>query len=88
MGRDRYKYVVQVVLGVQKGQGIQAGCKNFWDADTDNVAFESYLDDNLFCLITVWGIYVYWQKISDSDKNPIINLFLNIQYLQNILNTI
>jgi hypothetical protein len=46
------------------------------------------LDDNLFCLITVWGIYVYWQKISDSDKNPIINLFLNIQYLQNILNTI
>jgi hypothetical protein len=31
--------VVQVVLGVQKGQGIQAGCKNFWDADTDNVAF-------------------------------------------------
>jgi hypothetical protein len=39
LGRDRYKYVVQVILGVQKGQGVQAGCKNFWDADTDGMAF-------------------------------------------------
>jgi hypothetical protein len=59
LGRDRYKYVVQVILGVQKGQGVQAGCKNFWDADTDSVAFESYLDDNIFCLVTAWGVYVY-----------------------------
>ena len=59
MGRDRYKYIVQVTLGVQKGQGVQAGCKNFWDVDTDNVAHEHYIDDNLFCLVTVWGIYVY-----------------------------
>jgi hypothetical protein len=39
LGRDRYKYVVQVILGVQKGQGVQVGCKNFWDVDTDSVAF-------------------------------------------------
>ena len=39
LGRDRYKYIVQVVLGVQKGQGVQVGCKNFWDIDTDSVAF-------------------------------------------------
>ena len=59
LGRDRYKYIVQVVLGAQKGQGVQAGCKNFWDVDTDNVAHESYIDDNLFCLVTVWAVYVY-----------------------------
>jgi len=30
---------VQVILGSQKGQGVQAGCKNFWDTDTDAMAF-------------------------------------------------
>lgn len=59
IGRDRYKYIVQVTLGVQKGQGVQAGCKNYWDIDTDTMAFEQYVDDNIFCLATVWGIYVY-----------------------------
>ena len=59
LGRDRYKYIVQVILGVQKGQGVQTGCKNFWDVDSDSLAFEQYVDDNLFCLVTVWGVYVY-----------------------------
>ena len=58
-GKERYKYIVQVALGNQKGQGVQAGCRNFWDADTDGVAYEQYIDDNLFCLVTVWAVYVY-----------------------------
>lgn len=53
---------MQVILGSQKGQGVQAGCKNFWDTDTDAMAFEQYIDDNLFCLVTVWAVYVYWKK--------------------------
>jgi hypothetical protein len=48
-----------VILGNQKGQGVQAGCKNFWDSDTDAMSFEHYVDDNLFCLVTVWAVYVY-----------------------------
>lgn len=59
LGKDRYKYVVQVILGLQKGQGVQTGCKNFWDVDTDSVAYEHYVDDKMFCLVTVWGVYVY-----------------------------
>jgi hypothetical protein len=31
LNKARYKYVVQVVLGQQKGQGVQAGTKCFWD---------------------------------------------------------
>lgn len=62
MGKDRYKFIVQVILGNQKGQGVQAGCKNFWDTDTDAMSFEQYIDDNLFCLVTVWAVYVYWLK--------------------------
>ncbi len=60
MSKDRYKFIVQVILGNQKGQGVQAGCKNFWDTDTDAMSFEQYVDDNLFCLVTVWAVYVYW----------------------------
>lgn len=55
-------------MGVQKGQGVQAGCKNFWDIDTDTLAHESYIDDNIFCLVTVWGIYVYWARMIDKLK--------------------
>lgn len=59
LGKGRYKYIVQVVLGQQKGQGIQAGTRCFWDFETDAVAYEQYTTDNLFCLVTVYGIYLY-----------------------------
>jgi hypothetical protein len=38
----RYKFVVQVVVGEQRGEGVRMGCRCFWDADTDNYAEESY----------------------------------------------
>lgn len=38
----RYKYVVQAVVGEQRGEGVRMGCRCFWDADTDNYAEESY----------------------------------------------
>eukprot|EP01017_Pseudomicrothorax_dubius_P044972 TRINITY_DN7694_c0_g1_i1.p1 TRINITY_DN7694_c0_g1~~TRINITY_DN7694_c0_g1_i1.p1 ORF type:complete len:113 (-),score=28.80 TRINITY_DN7694_c0_g1_i1:60-398(-) len=31
----RYKYVVQVFIGDQKGQGVRIGGRCFWDNDTD-----------------------------------------------------
>ena len=55
----RYKYIVQVTIGEQRGQGIRAGCKCFWDFDTDYVASESYINDSLFCLVTVFAVYLY-----------------------------
>ena len=59
LGKGRYKYVVQVALGQQKGQGVQAGTRCFWDFETDAVAYEQYLTDNLFCLVTAYGVYLY-----------------------------
>jgi hypothetical protein len=59
LGRGRYKYVVQVAIGQQKGQGIQAGTRCFWDFETDAVAYEQFVNDNLFCLVTAYGIYLY-----------------------------
>ena len=35
---DRYKFIVQVVIGEQRGEGMKMGCRCFWDADSDNYA--------------------------------------------------
>jgi len=55
----RYKFVVQVVVGEQRGEGVRMGCRCFWDADTDNYAEESYRNDSLFCVAAVFGSYLY-----------------------------
>ena len=55
----RYKYVVQVMIGEQKGQGIRVGSKCLWDFDTDYCTYETYLTDSLFVLVTVYAIYLY-----------------------------
>ncbi|XP_067369743.1 dynein light chain Tctex-type protein 2B isoform X2 [Channa argus] len=54
-GFDRYKLVVQVVIGEQRGQGV----KCLWDADTDNYAEDVFMNDSLFCAVAVFGAYYY-----------------------------
>ncbi|CAM9219843.1 unnamed protein product, partial [Hapterophycus canaliculatus] len=44
MNLARYKYVVQVVIGEQRGEGVRMGSRCFWDSDTDNVASETYIN--------------------------------------------
>lgn len=55
----RYKFVVQVVVGEQRGEGVRMGCRCLWDADTDSYAEESYRNDSLFCVAAVFGAYLY-----------------------------
>eukprot|EP00906_Rhabdomonas_costata_P036393 RCo051069 len=59
VGWDRYKYIVQVVIGEQRGEGLKMGCRCFWDSDTDSYAEEMYTSKQLFCVATVYGIYHY-----------------------------
>ncbi|XP_048587932.1 dynein light chain Tctex-type protein 2B isoform X2 [Nematostella vectensis] len=35
---DRYKFVVQVTIGEQRGEGVNVACRCLWDSDTDNYA--------------------------------------------------
>eukprot|EP00163_Fabomonas_tropica_P031482 TRINITY_DN7506_c0_g1_i1.p1 TRINITY_DN7506_c0_g1~~TRINITY_DN7506_c0_g1_i1.p1 ORF type:complete len:126 (+),score=14.00 TRINITY_DN7506_c0_g1_i1:245-622(+) len=56
---DRYKFVVQVVIGEQRGEGVKMGCRCFWDSDTDNYAQEVFLNDSLFCVVAAYGVYYY-----------------------------
>lgn len=55
----RYKFMVNVIIGQQKGQGVRVGTRCFWDYDTDSMASQYYINDSLFCLVTVYGVYLY-----------------------------
>ena len=55
----RYKFLVQVVIGEQRGEGIRMGCRCVWDADTDCYASESFKNDSLFCVATAYAVYLY-----------------------------
>ncbi|XP_037326649.1 dynein light chain Tctex-type protein 2B isoform X2 [Pungitius pungitius] len=58
-GFDKYKLVVQVVIGEQRGEGVKMSSKCFWDADTDNHAEDLFINESLFCLAVVFGSYYY-----------------------------
>ncbi|XP_043491075.1 dynein light chain Tctex-type protein 2B-like [Polistes fuscatus] len=55
----RYKYVVNVVLGEQHGAGIKMGTRCIWDAEADAYAFDSFINDTIFCVATVYAVYFY-----------------------------
>ncbi|CAB1120999.1 unnamed protein product [Ectocarpus sp. CCAP 1310/34] len=58
MNLPRYKYVVQVVIGEQRGEGVRMGSRCFWDSETDNVASETYVNDSVFCVATAYAVYL------------------------------
>ncbi|XP_062832991.1 dynein light chain Tctex-type protein 2B isoform X3 [Anolis carolinensis] len=58
-GFQRYKMVVQVVIGEQRGEGVNMAARCFWDADTDNYAQDVFINDSLFCVAMAFGCYFY-----------------------------
>ena len=40
----RYKFMVQVVVGEQRGEGVRMGCRTFWDTDTDAYASDTFIN--------------------------------------------
>ncbi|XP_074524641.1 dynein light chain Tctex-type protein 2B isoform X1 [Halichoeres trimaculatus] len=54
-GFDRYKLVVQVVIGEQRGQGVKMSSKCLWDADTDNYAEDVFINFVL-CSGSFWKL--------------------------------
>uniref|UniRef100_A0A8B9QKH0 Tctex1 domain-containing protein 2 n=1 Tax=Apteryx owenii TaxID=8824 RepID=A0A8B9QKH0_APTOW len=58
-GFDRYKMVVQVVIGEQRGEGVNMAARCFWDADTDSYAYDVFMNDSLFCVVAAFGCFYY-----------------------------
>ncbi|KAL8593911.1 hypothetical protein ACOMHN_048348 [Nucella lapillus] len=59
MGYDRYKFIVQVVIAEQRGQGTKMACRCFWDADSDSYAQDLYMNESLVCVAAAFGIFHY-----------------------------
>lgn len=45
---SRYKLVVQVILGERHGAGFKSGARCIWDADTDTLAFDQFLNVSIY----------------------------------------
>mmetsp|Transcript_21199 Transcript_21199/g.37761 ORF Transcript_21199/g.37761 Transcript_21199/m.37761 type:complete len:121 (-) Transcript_21199:75-437(-) len=58
-GWKRYKFVCQVVIGEQRGQGTRMACRCFWDQNTDNFAQETFSNESIFCVAAAYGVYFY-----------------------------
>ncbi|XP_040583724.1 dynein light chain Tctex-type protein 2B [Lepeophtheirus salmonis] len=59
MGYERYKIIVEVVIGEQRGEGVRMGSRCLWDSETDNYASDVFINDSLFCAAAAFGIYYY-----------------------------
>lgn len=56
---QRYKHVVQVVITQKLGQGFKFIARNRWDPDADRQISESFVNDSIICVATVFGVYLY-----------------------------
>uniref|UniRef100_A0A8C0LED8 Tctex1 domain containing 2 n=1 Tax=Canis lupus dingo TaxID=286419 RepID=A0A8C0LED8_CANLU len=66
MGFDRYKMVVQVVIGEQRNlsRPLRPPPPSAWlltvsDADTDNYTRDVFTNDSLFCVVAAFGCFYY-----------------------------
>ncbi len=44
LGLPRYKFMVQVLIGENRGQGVRMGSRCFWDSNTDSQASETFIN--------------------------------------------
>ncbi|PAA59268.1 hypothetical protein BOX15_Mlig022615g1 [Macrostomum lignano] len=58
-GFERYKFVVQVAIGEQRGQGVKMACRCLWDSDSDNYVQDIFMNDSLFCVAVAFGVFHY-----------------------------
>jgi len=59
LNHTRYKIVVQVLIGEQKGEGLRISTRCLWDPDADNYASHTFISDSLFCAAVAYGVYYY-----------------------------
>lgn len=57
LGYNRYKLVVQVIIGQKKGQTTRVLSRCLWDAKADNVATLNYENKEMYAVLQVFGLY-------------------------------
>ncbi|XP_052867689.1 dynein light chain Tctex-type protein 2B-like [Anopheles cruzii] len=59
LNMQSYKHVVEVMLGQQLGAGCKYVSRCRWDPETDNHASGEFTNSSIFCVVTVFGLYLY-----------------------------
>ncbi|GAW80911.1 dynein light chain type 2 [Plasmodium gonderi] len=54
---ERYKIVVQAIIGENKKQGIHIASKSLWNVETDNYISAKYVNDFIFVSVMVFLLY-------------------------------
>ncbi|KAJ1731495.1 Tctex1 domain-containing protein 2 [Coemansia biformis] len=57
-GLERYKFVTNVSIFQNIGQGTHMGCSAVWDPDTDAAVMETYTSDSIRCVAVVFAARV------------------------------
>lgn len=55
---DRYRFVVDVIIGETKGQGVRSVSRCLWDTATDASATATFRNGTLFAVAIVFGLYL------------------------------
>lgn len=59
LNMPRYKHVTQVMLAEQLGAGCRYLARCRWDAESDSKVSEIFHLEDLYCVVTVFGIFDY-----------------------------
>ncbi|XP_069328833.1 dynein light chain Tctex-type protein 2B isoform X1 [Eulemur rufifrons] len=85
MGFDRYKMVVQVVIGEQRGEGVFMAARCFWDADTDNYTHDVFMNFILCCSsIRLFLLLNFFEKLGKDLTMKKSELFYIVKCLNKI----
>ena len=56
---ERYKFLIQAIVGQKQGQGVRMGSRQFWDKETDNLATVTVVTESLFVTVCLFAVYLY-----------------------------
>ena len=57
LGFERHKLICNVIVGQRQDQGVQMASRCLWDPANDNWASVEYVNDTIFAIATVHGVY-------------------------------
>merc|ERR1711953_1378509 len=53
----RFKFIVDVKYGENRGQGVTSVYRALWDSDSDKHQAVNYMNETVFCAVNIFGVY-------------------------------
>ena len=57
LGLPRFRFICTVTIGQVKGQSVRMASRCVWDTEHDNFVSESFRNESIFAVGTVYGVY-------------------------------